>query len=73
MSPAEIELAKQIQSALRVCPHLAARNLQFEAEEGRVTLHGEVGSFFQKQMAQEALRSVHGIQRIENELQVTWQ
>ena len=35
-------------------------------------LKGQVNSFFQKQMAQEAIRRVDGVQRIENMLQVNW-
>jgi osmotically-inducible protein OsmY len=35
-------------------------------------LQGVVGTFFQKQMAQEALRRVDGVQQIENNLEVAW-
>jgi osmotically-inducible protein OsmY len=31
-----------------------------------------VNSFFQKQMAQEALRRIEGVESIENHLQVHW-
>jgi osmotically-inducible protein OsmY len=37
-----------------------------------VRLQGTVGSFYQKQMAQELLRRVDGVERIENQLQVSW-
>jgi osmotically-inducible protein OsmY len=37
-----------------------------------VTLKGVVSSYFQKQMAQEALRNVDGIHEIANELEVSW-
>ena len=43
-----------------------------EAADGRVVLKGSVGSFFQKQMAQEAIRRVDGVQLIDNLLEVTW-
>ena len=56
--------------ALEQNPHLAGRNLRFEAEQGRVTLRGTVNSYYQKQMAQEALREVEGIAQIYNELEV---
>jgi osmotically-inducible protein OsmY len=39
---------------------------------GYVTISGEVNSFYQKQMAQEAIRHVDGVQRIENRLEVNW-
>jgi len=64
-------LSEQVVSALQGNPYLARRNLRFEASEGRVTLRGVVRSYFQKQMAQEALRELDGIEEIYNELEVT--
>jgi osmotically-inducible protein OsmY len=43
-----------------------------ETADGRVTLKGNVRSFFQKQMAQEAVRRVDGVERIDNLLEVNW-
>jgi len=40
------------------------------AEDGGVLLTGRVTSYYQKQMAQELVRRIHGIGRIRNELQV---
>ncbi len=59
-----------VHSALVRNPYLSGRSLRFEAESGRVTLRGVVQSYFQKQMAQEALRHVDGIDEIQNELEV---
>jgi osmotically-inducible protein OsmY len=53
-------------------PHLLGRNLRFEASDGRVTLKGIVRSYYQKQMAQESLRDVAGVDAIENQLEVSW-
>ncbi|MBN2578561.1 MAG: BON domain-containing protein [Pirellulales bacterium] len=58
--------------ALERNPYISDRNLRFETRAGRVTLRGQVGSYFQKQMAQEALRYVDGVSEIANELEVTW-
>ena len=58
--------------ALEQNPYLPRRNLRFETSEGRVTLRGIVGSYFQKQMAQEAIRHVAGVDEIANELEVCW-
>ena len=41
-----------------------------ETESGRVVLQGTVGTFYQKQMAQEALRRIEGVREIENRLEV---
>jgi len=65
-------LEERVLSAIAGNPHLAGRNLRFETELGCVRLHGVVGSYFQKQMAQEALRHVPGVAAIENELEVSW-
>jgi osmotically-inducible protein OsmY len=46
--------------------------MQVEATEGVVRISGAVRSFFHKQMAQELIRRVDGVQRIENCLQVQW-
>jgi osmotically-inducible protein OsmY len=68
MSP----LDHQIRDALEQSPHLLGRKLRFEACEGRVTLKGVVRSYYQKQMAQESLREVAGVNLIENQLEVNW-
>ncbi len=71
-TPLEMPLDERVLSALERNPRLANRNLRFETEEGRVTLRGSVRTFFEKQIAQETLRRVDGIQQICNELEVTW-
>ena len=63
-------LNDRLQSALSDSPYLANRNLRFESEAGRVTLHGVVNSYFHKQMAQETLRRLDGVEEIENLLEV---
>ncbi|HZZ29180.1 MAG TPA: BON domain-containing protein [Pirellulales bacterium] len=72
----EEQLAEQfeerVSNALRQNPHLHTRNLRFEASEGRVTLKGQVSSWYQKQMAQETLFRLDGIDRVENQLEVNW-
>ena len=45
-------------------------SLSYETQGGNVVLRGHVPSFFEKQMAQESLRSVEGIHEILNELVV---
>lgn len=70
MAPIEIRLDDRVLTALSRSPYVAGRNLRFETEQGRVTLRGVVRSYFQKQMAQEALRKVDGVDEIHNELEV---
>jgi osmotically-inducible protein OsmY len=65
-------LFDRIHSALSTNPYVPNRQVSVETAEGRVVLKGSVGSFFQKQMAQEAIRRVDGVQLIDNLLEVTW-
>ena len=65
-------LFERIYDALSSNPHVPTDRVRVEAEEGCVVLKGNVSSFFQKQMAQEAVRRVDGVQRIDNLLQVNW-
>ncbi len=72
MSTANSHLDALISSAIERHPHLKRRNLRFENQDGRVVLRGTVSSYYQKQMAQEALRRVQGVDHIENHLEVNW-
>jgi osmotically-inducible protein OsmY len=72
MSTTECSLTKRISSAIDKHPHLTRRNVHFEAREGHVVLRGTVKSYYQKQMAQEALRRLEGVDQIENQLEVHW-
>jgi osmotically-inducible protein OsmY len=72
MSTVETTLDALISSAIERNPHLKRRNLRFETSEGRVVLRGTVSSYYQKQMAQEALRRLQGVDHIENHLEVNW-
>jgi osmotically-inducible protein OsmY len=72
-SPTTAPLFDRIHCALSTSPHVLSRQVRVEeAAEGRVVLKGNVTSFFEKQMAQEAIRRVDGVQLIDNLLEVTW-
>lgn len=62
----------QVHGALSDNLYLPSKHLRIEASDGLVRLQGTVRSFYQKQMAQELLRRVDGVERIENQLQVAW-
>lgn len=65
-------LDQHISTTLRQHPHLAGQRLHCETRDGNVTLRGTVTSYYQKQMAQEAVRRLQGVERIDNHLEVTW-
>ena len=60
----------QVASALQKNPYLDFTSLTCETKEGCVVLRGVVPSYFEKQMAQESIRSIEGIREIFNELEV---
>lgn len=63
-------LLDRVDTILSTSPYLSRRKVRLETESGRVTLRGEVDSYFQKQMAQEAIRRLDGVREIQNELEV---
>ena len=60
----------QLQSIISENPLLQEKRFRFDANAGTVTMRGTVKSWYEKQMAQEALRNIDGIVQIENELTV---
>jgi osmotically-inducible protein OsmY len=70
LSTAQTSLDEQVSTALRQNPHLQARNVRFETSERRVTLRGQVKSWYQKQIAQETLLRLDGVEAVENQLEV---
>lgn len=68
----DMPLDTRVFTALERNPYLTRRNLRFETNDGRVTLRGVVNTYYQKQMAQEAIRYVDGVAEIANELEVCW-
>jgi osmotically-inducible protein OsmY len=72
MIDANTSLEDRVDVAITTNPYLAGRSLRFETSQGRVVLHGVVGTYYQKQMAQEAVRRIDGVEEIDNRLEVAW-
>lgn len=72
MPTSDSTLAARIDQAIQTNPYVNGRTFRFETEGNRVVLQGSVKSFFQKQMAQELLRNVEGVEEIDNCLEVLW-
>jgi osmotically-inducible protein OsmY len=68
----ESSLAERVDQAIQTSPYVSGRTLRFETDGSRVVLQGSVKSYFQKQMAQEVVRRVEGVEQIENCLEVQW-
>jgi osmotically-inducible protein OsmY len=67
-----VALVQRLDSAIKGNPHLSGHQVFCFEEGGTVILQGRVRSYFQKQMAQESLRNLEGVQRIVNDLEVDW-
>ncbi len=65
-------LVQRLDSAIKGNPHLNGHQVFCHQEGGTVILQGRVRSYFQKQMAQEALRNLEGVEKIVNDLEVDW-
>ena len=65
-------LQQNLEIALGANPHVAGKRLRVENCAGRVVVRGKVGSYYQKQMAQESLLRVEGVEELENQLEVHW-
>lgn len=70
MLTSDCPLDTHIDTVLHSNPYLAGRRFQVRREADGVTLEGRVGSYFQKQMAQEIILRIDGVSRIDNRLQV---
>ena len=53
-------------------PHVDLSTMHIETIGDNVTIHGTAQTFFEKQMAQEAIRKIDGVQAIDNCLEVVW-
>jgi hypothetical protein len=65
-------LALAVCRLLRTSQNHELQQLKCEFRRGTLTLHGRVSSFYLKQMAQETVRDLVGVERIHNELEVTY-
>jgi osmotically-inducible protein OsmY len=72
LAPPRPALLDQVNGALSRSPYVSGNDMRVETTGGVVRLEGAVRSFFHKQMAQELIRRVDGVERIENLLQVKW-
>ncbi len=68
----DAELADRVLSVLEKSPHVPHRFLRLETNQGHVVLRGVVRSYYQKQMAQEVLLGLEGVEHVENQLEVEW-
>jgi osmotically-inducible protein OsmY len=63
-------LATQVQGAFEKLGYRQLRSLHCQTYGGTVTLHGTIGSFYLKQIAQSTAAKVPGVERVINEIKV---
>lgn len=60
--------------AQALCHHLfRTRSIDLSGARGTVILQGEVQSYYEKQLAQEVVRRMAGVERVENQLAVSYE
>ncbi len=72
MSTPRVPLETLISTVISGHPHLKRHKVHVEAQQGHVVLRGVVHSYYQKQLAQEAVWRLEGVHSIENHLEVDW-
>lgn len=60
------EIAGHVRTRLLACGYWSIRELECRVSDGILTLRGFVESWFQKQVAQETVRSISGVRSIVN-------
>jgi osmotically-inducible protein OsmY len=66
------EIAKVAKQRIVHQPHLSIQRIWCDFDEGRLFLRGQVPSFYFKQLAQEAVADVEGVEQVVNEIEVLW-
>jgi osmotically-inducible protein OsmY len=69
-SDVRLQLHDAVRTALAGNPYFAGRKVRVELRENEVVLSGVLGSYFHKQMAQESVLSIHGVRRVDNQIEV---
>lgn len=69
---ADLDLQRRVVNFLAGQHVPALRALSVEANNGAVTLRGNVRSFFEKQLSHHSAKRVAGVQRVIDEVEVIW-
>jgi hypothetical protein len=64
------DLRDIVEAVLARSTYFSGKNLRFEVHEDGLVLRGVVRSYYHKQLAQESLKSISGMPRIQNEIEV---
>lgn len=70
--PIHLEVVDLVKKRLAACPYARLRNIQCRYYEGVLTLTGEVSTYYAKQVAQEWIRHLKQVEKIDNCLRVSY-
>lgn len=62
----------RIDRAIEDHPLLKGKNVQIQRDNRRVVLEGDVNSYYDKQLVQEIVRRIDGVEEVDNRLLVDW-
>ena len=68
--PSKQELLARIDHALRASGRMGLRNVRVVAERDRISLRGQVPSYYLKQVAQTMALTIEGVESVQNDLVV---
>lgn len=64
------DVSETAETRLQTSPHRDLRSLSFEFNDGVLVLHGRLGSYYHKQLAQETVAGIAGVIQVVNEIEV---
>jgi len=65
-----LKIAEIAEARLSASSHPALKNVFCKYDDGVLVLRGRLNSFFHTQLAQEAVRTIKGVERIVNKIEV---
>jgi osmotically-inducible protein OsmY len=66
------DIVEQAQERLRAAPYIFLHDVRCEYRQGLLILRGQVASYYEKQLAQEAVAGSVGVAQVVNEIEVAW-
>ena len=66
------DIVEQAQERLQATPYISFRDVRCEYRHGLLFLRGQVESYYEKQLAQEAVARLEGVAQVVNQLEVAW-
>ena len=70
LAPIPADIQGMAEGCLRSNPYLALKNVSCDWLDGVLVLRGCLPTYYLKQVAQEVIAQVEGVQRIDNQIQV---